>query len=244
MKNAAIEIEDLTKRFGKKTVLNRINLRIEKGEIFGYLGPNGAGKTTTIRLILGLLKPTSGSITLFNKRGDETKRHIGFMLHSPGLYPTLTCLENLELYAKIYGCEDTGRIRELLEEMELWEKRDERVITFSRGMKQKVALARALTHDPELLILDEPTTGLDPETQVWFRERIKQQGAEGKTILFATHDLDEVERTCSHIGIIYQGNILVTGSISELKNRSKSGSVEGIYLKAVKEARGKDDPTE
>lgn len=171
-----IEIQNLTKDFNGKTVLNGISFEVEEGEIFGYLGPNGAGKTTTLRIILGLLKPTTGEVLVMGKNlGDdeELRKRVGVVLESDGLYDRLTAYDNLDYYAQLYGISDRkGRLKQLLEFVELYERRNDKVGDFSTGMKRKLALARSLIHEPDILFFDEPSIGLDPEAQRMVRDLI------------------------------------------------------------------------
>ncbi|TYT20327.1 ABC transporter ATP-binding protein [Dictyoglomus thermophilum] len=203
--------------------------------MFGLLGPNGAGKTTIIRIILGLFEPTSGKVEIFGKEPGKTKEKIGFILHKTGLYPKLSCIENMLLYADIYKVKDKSKVKFLLEEVGLYERKEDKVEIFSRGMQQKLALARALIHDPDLLILDEPTVGLDIETKIWFREYIKKLREKGKTIFLSSHELTEVEKVCTHIGIIREGKLIEYGNVEDLKENYRKNSLEDIYLLSSKE---------
>ncbi|ACI19188.1 ABC transporter ATP-binding protein [Dictyoglomus thermophilum] len=225
-----ITFSKVSKVIGKRIILKDVSFKVEKGSIFGLLGPNGAGKTTIIRIILGLFEPTSGKVEILGKEIGKTKEKIGFILHKTGLYPKLSCIENILLYADIYKVHDRSKIEFLLKEVGLWERKDDKVEIFSRGMQQKLALARALIHNPDLLILDEPTVGLDIETKIWFREYIKKLREEGKTILLSSHELTEVEKLCTHIGIIREGNLLEYGKVEDLKEKYKKYSLEDIYL--------------
>ncbi|WP_187470488.1 ABC transporter ATP-binding protein [Dictyoglomus thermophilum] len=199
------------------------------------MGPNGAGKTTIIRIILGLFEPTSGKVEIFGKEPGKTKEKIGFILHKTGLYPKLSCIENMLLYADIYKVKDKSKVKFLLEEVGLYERKEDKVEIFSRGMQQKLALARALIHDPDLLILDEPTVGLDIETKIWFREYIKKLREKGKTIFLSSHELTEVEKVCTHIGIIREGKLIEYGNVEDLKENYRKNSLEDIYLLSSKE---------
>lgn len=224
-----IEVTGLSKKFGKKEAVSDVNFSIGANQIFGFIGPNGAGKTTTIRMILGLLRPDRGTIRIFDRAVDgnrrDTNRKIGFMLHDPGLSEELSCYENLYYYADIYDVEKQ-RIEHLLKEMDLWDSRGLNTGNFSRGMKQKAVLARALLHDPDILILDEPATGLDPEMQVWMRTYLLGLARQGKTILISSHNLFEIQQICSHIGIIYNGKLIKSGSIEELQRETSRITIE------------------
>lgn len=224
-----IDVVGLRKMLGDKEAVSDVSFSIGTDQIFGFIGPNGAGKTTTIRMILGLLKPDRGIISILGRTADENRkdinRKIGFMLHDPGLSEELSCYENLYYYADIYGVEKK-RIEHLLKEVDLWESRSVNVGNFSRGMKQKVVLARALLHDPTILILDEPATGLDPEMQVWMRTYLQGLAKNGKTILISSHNLFEVQQICSHIGIIYKGKMIKSGSVEDLQKETSRITIE------------------
>lgn len=201
--------------------LDNINLSVEKGSVYGFLGPNGAGKTTTLRLLLGLLKHKKDTIRIFDKdittdRIDILKK-IGSLIEQPSLYGHLTAKENLEVYRKIYGV-GKGRIEAVLQLVDLSNTGGKRARQFSLGMKQRLSIAVALLHSPELLILDEPTNGLDPNGIIETRELIKQLNSqEGVTILVSSHILAEVEKMATHLGIIHKGKLLFQGSLSELQ---------------------------
>ncbi len=220
-----IEVKNLTKIFKGRTVLNNISLQVKEGEIFGYLGPNGAGKTTTARIILGLLKPTSGEALVWGKPlGDhpELRRQVGVVLETDGLYERLSARENLDYFAELYGVEDRGnKIDNMLKFVGLWERRDDKLGTYSKGMRRKLALARAVISSPKVLFLDEPASGLDPEAQRLVRDLILQLVKEQNMAIFLnSHDLDEVERICTKIAIIQNGTIQAYDSVSNLRSNS------------------------
>ena len=206
---------------GKRDILRDVSFAVETGDVFGFLGPNGAGKTTTIRVILGLFTPDSGRVEVLGRdvqREPEVKRHVGFVLEADGLYDNLTARENLAYYGEIYGMTNIAdRIDEVLEAVSLFDRADDRVGKYSKGMRQRLALARAVLHDPELLILDEPTAGLDPTGQMEIREIILDLARRGKTVFLSSHNLDEVERICSRIAIIHKGEIKLCGEVEGLK---------------------------
>jgi ABC-2 type transport system ATP-binding protein len=216
-----IETTNLTYRFSEKeTVLNAINLKIPNGSIFGFLGPNGAGKTTTLKLILGLLKKQEGSISIFNKPFDEnrieTLKKIGSLIESPSLYAHLTAVENLKIWQKIYQC-PVSRIDEVLQIVGLATTGKKKTSQFSLGMKQRLSIAIALLHNPSLLILDEPTNGLDPSGILEIRELLTKLNTEQKiTIVISSHLLAEIEKMVTHIGIINKGSLLFQGTLEEL----------------------------
>lgn len=221
-----VQTSDLAHSFGEgRPVLDRISLAVEKGSIYGFLGPNGAGKTTTLRLILGLLKRQSGTITIFGKDLEkhriETLMRIGSMIESPSIYSHLTARENLELLQKVYQCPRT-RIAEVLGLVGLSDTGSKKAGQFSLGMKQRLSIAIALLNDPELLVLDEPTNGLDPNGIIEVRELLRDLNRErGITILVSSHLLSEIDRLVSHIGIIHKGQMLFQGTLDELKEKQQ-----------------------
>ncbi len=206
-----IEVKNLTKKFGEITAVDNLTFHVAKGEIFGLLGPNGAGKTTTIRMLCCLISKTNGEAHIagypIGNSADSLaiRKSIGLVTDSVGLYEELSAYENLDYYGKLYECTETERkerIEYFLKLMDLWEKRDTPVSDFSKGMKQKVAISRALVHDPSLLFFDEPTANLDPESSKVVRDIILRLKKDGKTIFINTHNLDEAQRMCDRIGIL------------------------------------------
>ncbi len=228
-----IETKNLTYRFSpQETVLNQINLQIPEGSIYGFLGPNGAGKTTTIRLLVGLLKKQEGEIQVFgkdfHKNRIEILKNIGSLIESPSLYAHLTATENLQILQKVYQC-PKARIKEVLEIVGLASTGKKKAGKFSLGMKQRLSIAMALLHEPKLLILDEPTNGLDPNGIIEVRELLKKLNQELKiTILISSHLLSEIEKLVTHIGIIHKGNILFQGTLDELHHKQSEKSSIGI----------------
>jgi ABC-2 type transport system ATP-binding protein len=214
--------------------VDHIGLEIPKGTIFGFLGPNGAGKTTTIRLLLGLLEPTEGHAEVlgFESRteADNIRTHCGALLEHPGIYERLSAEENLEFYGRIWqlpSADRQNRIRELLTHLDLWDRRKETAGTWSRGMKQKLAVARALLHRPSLIFLDEPTAGLDPVAAAALREDLATLVAsEGLTVFLTTHNLAEAERLCDAVAVIRRGRILAVGPPGELGTKNAAPRVE------------------
>ncbi len=201
-----LRTEKLTKRFGSLVAVDGVDLEVHEGEVFGYLGPNGAGKTTTLRLLCALIAPTSGTAEVAGYRlGREDQRiraAVGILTEQPGLYERQSAWENLVFYATLYGLDRPtahAQAERFLRLMGLWDRRGESVITFSRGMKQKMAIARAALHEPRLLFLDEPTTGLDPDAAKTVREFIVALRGEGRTVFLCTHNLDEADRLCDRI---------------------------------------------
>ena len=205
-----IHAEQLTKTFGQGdkalTAVDRLTLDVAEGEVFGFLGPNGAGKTTTVRMLTTLIGPTAGRATLGQLqvgRDDAAIRQtVGLLTETPGMYDRLSAERNLTLYAKLYGVGDVeGQVRKYLQMLGLWERRQDEAGSFSKGMRQKLALARALLHEPRVLFLDEPTSGLDPEAAKLVRDFIEELKGEGRTIFLCTHNLDEADRLCDRIAI-------------------------------------------
>ena len=224
----AIETVGLVKRFGSLSAVDGLSFEVEAGEIFGLLGPNGSGKTTTIRMLSCLIAPTEGQASVggHDIRRDplRVREIVGVLTENPSLYERLTAYENMEFFARAYGVADeaarAARIREVLEFFELWERRGERVGTYSKGMKQKLAIARAIVHSPEVLFLDEPTAGLDPKASKDIRDMMERLSRQEKhTILLCTHNLEDAERLCSHVMIINKGKSIVAGTTDELRRK-------------------------
>lgn len=221
-----LKIENLCKNYGKFQAVNNLNLHIPKGEIFGFVGPNGAGKTTTMKIICGLLSATSGKvfadgIDVINKP-RELKSRIGYMPDFFGVYDNLKVIEYLEFYASIYnirGSESKKVCGDLLELVDLTEKRDFYVDSLSRGMKQRLCLARSLVHNPDLLVLDEPASGMDPRARIEMKEILRTLKDMGKTILVSSHILPELAELCTTIGIIEKGNIVMSGTVEEITRK-------------------------
>lgn len=206
----------LTKHYGRVTALNGLDLAIEAGQVFGLLGPNGSGKTTLLATILDVLRPTSGSFVWFDgTAGPRVRRRIGALLETPNFYPYLDADQNLALVAAIKGLAGFNA-EPLLELVQLRDRRRSPFRTYSLGMKQRLALAACLVGDPDVLILDEPTNGLDPEGMIEVRNILQQIAARGKTILFASHILDEVEKVCTHVAILKNGRSLASGPVGSI----------------------------
>lgn len=226
----SIEIKNLTYKYSaEQIVLDNINLHIPFGSIYGFLGPNGAGKTTTLRLIFGLLKKQGGSINIFNKDFAKDRidilRNIGSLIESPSLYGHLTAKENLEILQKIYQC-PKSRIAEVLDIAGLSETGNKKTAQFSLGMKQRLSIAIALLHKPKLLILDEPTNGLDPNGIIEVRELLKKMNTEDNmTIVISSHLLAEIEKMVTHVGIISKGKLLFEGTLQELQQKQTLNAV-------------------
>ena len=247
MNDCILKLTGLTKKFGSLTAVNDLNLEIRKGEIFGFLGPNGAGKTTTIRMMVGLIKPTSGFVRIngVNIQKDflGAIKGIGAIVETPAFYPYLSGKKNLEILFDISGKEQTGKekirkIDELLELVSLGNRGEDKVVTYSQGMKQRLALAGTLTGDPAIIILDEPTNGLDPSGMKEIRELIKNLAREKQISVFlSSHILSEVQQVCERVGILDRGNLISTGEVASLlKKDTEDFSIivkdsEQAYLK-------------
>ncbi|GAB4452790.1 MAG: ABC transporter ATP-binding protein [Anaerolineae bacterium] len=219
-----IETHDLVKRYGKLTAVNDLSLKVEEGAIYGFVGPNGAGKTTTMRILTTLLRPTSGQAYVaghsVNKSPRSVRRAIGYMPDFFGVYDDMKVWEYLDFFAACYEIPERDRpglINDLLELVDLKHRREDMVDTLSRGMKQRLCLARTLAHDPQVLILDEPASGLDPRARIEIRELLVELARMGKTIFFSSHILADVAEICTHIGIIEAGEMVAQGSMSEMR---------------------------
>jgi ABC-2 type transport system ATP-binding protein len=238
-----IETFALSKRYGDKTALDQLSLRVEAGEVMGFLGPNGSGKTTTIRLLMGLLRPSDGRATILGRdcHSDAValKRVVGYLPDEPFLYPYLSGLEILQLVAGLHGFSRTEIVRHAAaaaEQMGLGEAATAYSITYSLGMKKRLALAMALVHDPQVLILDEPTNGLDPRGAREMRETIGHLAATGRTVFLSTHLLEAAERLCHRVAIIRRGVLQAVGTPPELRARfqaASDASLEDLFLQVT-----------
>ena len=216
-----IQTENLTKKFGDILAVDHLSLDIPEGEVFGFLGPNGAGKTTTVRMLTSLIGPNEGTAMVNGFKVGEEDREIrlsvGLLTESPGLYDNLSAQRNLEIYASLYEVQDAlGQVEKYLRMLELWERRHDETGTFSKGMRQKLAIARALLHEPRTIFLDEPTAGLDPEAARLVRDFIIEIKKEGRTIFMCTHNLDEADRLCDRIGV-FKSHLLVLDTPKRLR---------------------------
>ncbi|MFB5193137.1 ABC transporter ATP-binding protein [Alicyclobacillus fastidiosus] len=224
MDTQAVECQRLSRRFGARAAVSDLDLKVPRGAVFGFLGSNGAGKTTTVRMMVGMLRPSAGSVQVLGldpiSQGDQVRSRCGVMLDNVGLYDRLTARQNLQFAAKIARLgtsEGRERIDELLHRVDLWERRDDKASGFSKGMRQKLGLARALISEPEMLILDEPTAGLDPASIVMVRELLVSLAQEsGRTIFLCTHLLAEAQRICDRVAIMQNGHLLAIGDPNQL----------------------------
>ena len=209
-----LHIDNLTKRFGRITAVNQLSLTVNPGEVFGLLGPNGSGKTTTLGIILGVITPTSGTYSWFGREARANQRkQVGAILENPIFYPYMSGKQNLEIVATIKEV-NLNRIPEVLNQVGLAERAKDKFKTYSLGMKQRLAIASALIANPQVLIFDEPTNGLDPQGIAEIRNLITTIAAQGKTIILASHLLDEVQKVCSHFAVMQQGKMLHSGSVN------------------------------
>jgi len=232
-----IEIKGFCKYFGSFCAVHNLTLRVEKGDVFGYIGPNGAGKTTTLKFLATLLKPTAGDATIagysVTRNIYEVRRHMGYMPEEFGVYDGMRLWEYLDFFAaayKIPSARRKGIIDDVLELLDLAHKRDDFVEALSRGMKQRLCLAKTLLHDPQVLILDEPASGLDPRARLEIKELIKELRRMGKTIMISSHILSELADICNKIGIIERGKLLAAGDIDEIRRSIKEHRVLEVEL--------------
>ena len=233
-----ITVRELTKKYGEFVAVNNVTFSVEKGEIFAFLGPNGAGKTTTIKMLTTLLRPTSGEILLngYNPltQQDDVRRSFGIVFQDPSIDDELTAYENMELHGVLYGVEKGvrhDRIEQLLQFVELWERKNDLVKHFSGGMRRRLEIARGLIHHPKILFLDEPTLGLDPQTRNHIWSYIKDLNVkEGMTVFFTTHYIEEADRAAGQVAVIDQGKIVAQGTPAELKQRTEKTSLEEAFI--------------
>ncbi|MGW8250718.1 MAG: ATP-binding cassette domain-containing protein [Anaerolineales bacterium] len=223
-----IETTELTKTFpggnnNSTTAVDRLTIEVEEGEVFGFLGPNGAGKTTTVRMLTSLIAPTSGTAIIngfrLGEQDQDIRRSVGILTESPGMYDNLSAEFNLRVYASLYEVQDvTGQVEKYLRMLGLWERRNDEAGTFSKGMKQKLAIARAVLHEPRILFLDEPTAALDPEASRLVRDFITELREEGRTIFICTHNLDEADKLCDRVAV-FKTHLLVVDRPENLRAR-------------------------
>jgi ABC-2 type transport system ATP-binding protein len=238
-----IHAENLTKRFRETLAVDALSLDVAEGEVFGFLGPNGAGKTTTVRMLTSLIGPTSGTAMVggftLGKQDTNIRRTVGVLTETPGMYDNLSAEYNLRIFAELYEVKDVpGQIEKYLKMLGLWERRFDAAGTFSKGMKQKLAIARALLHEPRILFLDEPTAGLDPEGAHLVREFIAELKKEGRTIFLCTHNLEEADHLCDRVGV-FKTHLLVVDTPTKLRN-SVFGRKVIFHLRAADEVIAND----
>ncbi len=231
-----IELKNLTRRFGDLAAVDNVTLSIPAGQICGYLGPNGAGKTTTVKMLTGMIQPTAGTALIagydIQKEDIEVKRRIGYVPESGALYQSLTPYEYLQFVGKLYGMDDqaiTKRINEFSEFFKMKDIIHQRMGESSKGMKQKVVIASAMIHNPQVIFMDEPLNGLDANTALLLKKLLKNLADEGKTIFYCSHILDVVENLCDRVVIIDKGKIVADGSVEKLKEMTKRSSLEGVF---------------
>ena len=236
----AFEITSLVKNFGNVKAINDLTLSVEEGQVFGLLGPNGSGKSTLMKIMIGLIRPTSGSVQIFGKNPQsdptEVRKMVGYVPESPRLYDFLTAREYLDFVGDLYGVppEEKGeRIEQFLEAFELKGREDEMLGGFSQGMKQKVIITSALIHRPKLLIMDEPLNGLDPRSAKIVKDLLHKLAGEGVTTIFSTHILEIAQAICDRVAIMYKGALLSEGNVNDLKKMAgmQGSSLEDVFLK-------------
>ncbi len=244
MNNAILEIEGLTKHFGKITAVDNFSLKVEKGNIFGILGPNGSGKTTTLGIIVDIIKPSSGNFSWFGKKPTKNERKkVGAIVETPVFYPYLTALQNLQIICDIKKIKYND-IERVIDIVDLKDRIHSKYRTYSLGMKQRLAIAAALIGKPEVLILDEPTNGLDPQGIAEIRQLIKEIATRGITIILASHLLDEVQKICTHVVILSKGKKLQSGIVEEVLNEALMVEVSSGNLNQLKTTVQKFDKTD
>jgi ABC-2 type transport system ATP-binding protein len=236
LKETVLSAQGLQKRYGKLLAVNNVSIQIEKGSVFGLLGPNGSGKSTTLGMVLGVLTPDAGAFQWFGEGNDATQRRkIGTLIEGPNFYPYLSAYNNLKVNATIKEVPFSD-IERVLRKVDLWERKNSKFKTFSTGMKQRLGIANALLGNPELLILDEPTNGLDPQGIAEVRDLIIKEAENGQTILLASHLLDEVEKVCTHMAVLQKGNMLYQGEVARFlsgKKRIEVGAADQAALLAA-----------
>ncbi len=243
----AIEVRDLTRKYGELVAVDHISFQVEEGELFGFLGPNGAGKTTTIKILTGIIKPTSGSAKIYGydllENPLKVKSIIGYTPEYPILYDTLTAREFLDFVAALHNVPRTHRaerVQEMIDLFGLTDEADQQLKSFSKGMKRKVTLAAAFIHRPKLVFLDEPTMGLDAKTARFIKDLLKEFVKLGKTVFMTNHVLEIAEKICEKVAIINRGKIIAIGTLNELRAKEKLYSLEDIFLKLTGSLEEKD----
>ncbi|BCB87591.1 ABC transporter ATP-binding protein [Phytohabitans suffuscus] len=231
-----VETRELTKRYGRLVAVDRVSLTVRPGEVYGFLGPNGAGKTTTLRMLLGLVRPSGGTVQLFGKQIGQSMDDVGALIEGPAFYPYLSGRENLRVLARYAGCPDR-RVEIALDLVDLSDRGGDRYGTYSLGMKQRLGVAAALLKDPRLLILDEPTNGLDPAGVADMRRLIRRLGASGKTVLLSSHMLGEVQQICDRVGVVSGGRLVAESTVAELRGGARLRVVADPVDQAAARAR-------
>ncbi len=247
-----IEVKNLTKKFKEFTAVDNISFAVEEGDIFAFLGPNGAGKTTTIKMLTTLLKPTEGQIILNGfdvvKNPDDARKSFGIVFQDSSLDDELSVFENMEFHGVLYGVPKDvreERIKQLLEMVDLWDKKNEFVKNFSGGMKRRLEIARGLLHHPKILFLDEPTVGLDPQTRNHIWKYIKKLNEKEKiTVFLTTHYMDEAEKMANKIAVIDHGKIITHGTADELKRETNTNSLEEAFIKLTGSQIREEEPSD
>jgi ABC-2 type transport system ATP-binding protein len=240
-----IELLDVTKKYGSKVAVDRLNLSISRGELFAFLGPNGAGKTTTIKLVCGLLFPTAGTVRVggydLSTHGDKARQLISFVPDQPYLYEKLTGREFLRFIADMYGLDEaTGlrRIEEMIQLFELADFADDLTERYSHGMRQRTVFAAALLHEPQVLIVDEPTVGLDPRSIRLLKDLLRRETDRGLTVFLSTHSLDVAQELADRIGIVEHGRLITCGTLEALRQQAElDGPLEDVFLKLTEDAQ-------
>ncbi len=239
-----IELKDLTKRYSDIMAVDNINLFIPKGEIFGFIGPNGAGKTTTINMLGGILAPTSGTVAIcginMEEHPETAKSKIGFIPDRPYLYEKLTGMEFLRFTADLYGVDEDAFLRKAREKLEMFsltDRSDELIESYSHGMKQRLVMAAALLHDPEVIIVDEPMVGLDPVAIIMVKDLFQRLAKQGVTVFMSTHTLKVAEDICDRIGIIHKGSLIALGTAEDLKRDANAAEadLEQVFIRLTEE---------
>jgi ABC-2 type transport system ATP-binding protein len=231
-----VETRELTKRYGRLVAVDKVSLTVRPGEVYGFLGPNGAGKTTTLRMLLGLVRPSAGTVRLFGKPVGQSLDDVGALIEGPAFYPYLSGRQNLRVLAG-YAGSPAGRVDVVLDLVDLTDRAGDRYGTYSLGMKQRLGVAAALLKDPKLLILDEPTNGLDPAGMADMRRLIRRLGAAGKTVLLSSHMLGEVQQICDRVGVVSGGRLIAESTVAELRGGARLRVVADPLDEAVARAR-------
>lgn len=231
-----IDVKSLSKKYGSVRAVNKLSFHVEEGQVFGILGPNGSGKTTTLGMLAGVTNPNSGNFKWFGQEsGAEVRKSLGIILERPNFYPYMSAYKNLKVVSSVKDVKDPARIDEVLKIVGLYERKDDKFKTYSLGMKQRLSIASALLVDPKVLILDEPTNGLDPQGIAEIRELIIQISRQGKTIILASHLLDEVQKVCTHFMVMRKGDLMHLGPVSDVSTQNSKVEVASQDMAALKD---------